>query len=305
HAARAHPDDRPQRAAGARPLAGMGGRARGARADRAPAPHRRAAGHRRRTRRALRAEGARFRAAPLLPDAAGLPRRQGRRRRRATGAAGPCPRRAARPAVPAIRRQARHRDRAAPGGEPGARRLLVTRFGPASGPRPATVGCPVYPSSGGVLRFVVRVLAVALVALGGFALSAPVASAVPGPSIGGVAIDEETSRRVDELLAVRAAAAHLPKGELLEALSRPLRGTPDGADMLIGSATEPERLVIDLRRVDCFTYLDYVAALSRASDRESFARALVETRYAGGQVDFAHRKHFFTDWAHVDRIAAT
>ncbi|WP_432420732.1 DUF1460 domain-containing protein [Nocardia farcinica] len=155
------------------------------------------------------------------------------------------------------------------------------------------------------MRFVVRVLAVALVALGGFALSAPVASAVPGPSIGGVAIDEETSRRVDELLAVRAAAAHLPKGELLEALSRPLRGTPYGADMLIGSATEPERLVIDLRRVDCFTYLDYVAALSRASDRESFARALVETRYAGGQVDFAHRKHFFTDWAHVDRIAAT
>ncbi|MBF6356248.1 DUF1460 domain-containing protein [Nocardia higoensis] len=147
------------------------------------------------------------------------------------------------------------------------------------------------------MRIVVRVLAVVVALLCGIA---PTALAAPEP-----AIDETTARRIDELLAVRAASADLPRGELLEALSRPLLGTPYGANMLIGSATEPEQLVIDLRRVDCFTYLDYVEALSRASDRDEFVRALVDTRYTGGQVEFTRRKHFFTDWAHTDRIAAT
>lgn len=150
------------------------------------------------------------------------------------------------------------------------------------------------------MRIVVRVLAVMITLLCGVAPLAPTALAAPEPTL-----DETTARRIDELLAVRAASAGLPKGELLEALSRPLLGTPYGANMLVGSATEPEQLVIDLRRVDCFTYLDYVEALSRASDRDQFVRALVETRYTGGQVEFTHRKHFFTDWAHTDRVAAT
>ncbi|WP_280496293.1 DUF1460 domain-containing protein [Nocardia farcinica] len=150
------------------------------------------------------------------------------------------------------------------------------------------------------MRFLARALAVVIALVCGLVPLLPTAVAAPD-----VAVDEVTARRIDELLAVRAASAGLPTGELLEALSRPLLGTPYGANMLIGSAGEPEQLVVDLRRVDCFTFLDYVAALSRSGDRDDFVRHLIETRYAGGQVDFAHRKHFFTDWAHVDRIAAT
>ncbi|WP_084521023.1 DUF1460 domain-containing protein [Nocardia uniformis] len=144
-----------------------------------------------------------------------------------------------------------------------------------------------------------RLLLVALAFVGGTALVAPATSAAPT----GTTIDDATSAKLDELLALRGSGKS--KGELIELLSSRFLGTPYGANMLIGSATQPEELVIDFRRVDCFTYLDYVEALSRSSDRDQFVANLIETRYAGGRVDFANRKHFFTDWSHTARTAAT
>ncbi|SUA46844.1 Protein of uncharacterised function (DUF1460) [Nocardia africana] len=57
--------------------------------------------------------------------------------------------------------------------------------------------------------------------------------------------------------------------------------------------------------MDCFTFLDYVEALSRTADRNRFEANLIDTRYAEAQVDYTHRKHFFTDWARVADVAAT
>lgn len=90
-----------------------------------------------------------------------------------------------------------------------------------------------------------------------------------------------------------------------EAVSRQFLGTPYGADTLVGSATEPEQLVVELERVDCFTYADYVEALKRASDREEFIDALIDVRYKDGVVAFQNRKHFFTDWAADPPVVAT
>ncbi|MFD0365769.1 DUF1460 domain-containing protein [Nocardia sp. GCM10030253] len=119
-------------------------------------------------------------------------------------------------------------------------------------------------------------------------------------------LDDATAGRIDELLALRAAApGGQSRGELIELLSRQFLGTPYGADLLVGSATQPEQLVIDFRRVDCFTYLDYVEALSRSTDRDQFVANLIQTRYTDGRVDFQQRKHFFSDWSHTARIAAT
>lgn len=117
--------------------------------------------------------------------------------------------------------------------------------------------------------------------------------------------DDVTAGKIDELLALRAASPGASKGELIERLSGRLLGTPYGADMLIGSADQTEQLVIDLRRVDCFTYLDYVEALSRSTDRDQFVANLIATRYTDGRVEFQQRKHFFSDWSHTARIAAT
>ncbi|MFD3745560.1 DUF1460 domain-containing protein [Nocardia sp. NPDC058633] len=144
------------------------------------------------------------------------------------------------------------------------------------------------------MRIIVRILLVLAV----FGCALAPASAAP-------AVDDASARKIDELLAVRAEAGDLDRGELIERLSARLLGTPYGANMLIGSATEPEQLVVDLRRVDCFTYLDYIDAASRSNDREQFLTNLVTTRYIYGRVEFAQRKHFFTDWAARERPAAT
>ncbi|MFG1771909.1 DUF1460 domain-containing protein [Nocardia salmonicida] len=144
------------------------------------------------------------------------------------------------------------------------------------------------------MRIIVRILLV----LAAFVCALAPASAAPS-------VDEATTRKIDELLSVRAESGDLGRGELIERLSARLLGTPYGANMLIGSATEPEQLVVDLRRVDCFTYLDYIDAASRSADRDQFLTNLIATRYIDGRVEFAQRKHFFTDWATRERPAAT
>ncbi|MEU2252502.1 DUF1460 domain-containing protein [Nocardia xishanensis] len=147
------------------------------------------------------------------------------------------------------------------------------------------------------MRTTARVLLVLLALVCGMAPAVGVPNAA--------SFDDVTARKVDELLALRATAPAAGKGELLALLSSRFLGTPYGANMLVGSATQPEQLVVDLRRVDCFTFLDYVEALSRSADRDQFVANLIETRYAGGRVDFLQRKHFFSDWSHTPRIAAT
>ncbi|MFX0581239.1 DUF1460 domain-containing protein [Nocardia nepalensis] len=150
------------------------------------------------------------------------------------------------------------------------------------------------------MRTIARVLLVVLALVGISMTTLPTAVGTPT-----TAIDDVTARKIDELLALRAASPGARKGELIDLLSSRLLGTPYGADMLVGSASQPEQLVIDLRRVDCFTYLDYVEALSRSTDRDQFVANLIETRYTDGRVEFGQRKHFFSDWSHTARIAAT
>ncbi|WP_083897924.1 DUF1460 domain-containing protein [Nocardia vinacea] len=152
--------------------------------------------------------------------------------------------------------------------------------------------------AGGPLRSIARLLLI-ISALVGMVM--PTVPAAFGAPIG----DDVTAGKIDELLALRAASPGASKGELIERLSGRLLGTPYGADMLIGSVDRPEQLVIDLRRVDCFTYLDYVEALSRSTDRDQFVANLIATRYTDGRVEFQQRKHFFSDWSHTARIAAT
>lgn len=152
------------------------------------------------------------------------------------------------------------------------------------------------------MRVIARILLVVLMLAGGAGLMGPAAVAAPVNP----AIDEVSASEIDQLLAVRRdAPAGIGKGELIELLSARFLGTPYGANMLVGSADRPEELIVDLRRVDCFTFLDYVEALTRSTTRAEFVANLVDTRYAGGEVAFAKRKHFFTDWANTPRIAAT
>lgn len=88
----------------------------------------------------------------------------------------------------------------------------------------------------------------------------------------------------------------LQRGELIDRISALFIGTPYLANTLIGSPEQQEALVINFDAVDCFTYLDYVVALTKSSDIPSFFNSLVNTRYKNSDVTYYKRKHFFTDW---------
>nr|WP_231976729.1 DUF1460 domain-containing protein [Mycobacterium sp. E740] len=88
-------------------------------------------------------------------------------------------------------------------------------------------------------------------------------------------------------------------------MSRQFLGTPYGADTLVGSATEQEQLVVELEKVDCFTFADYVEAAKRAANRDEFIAGLTEVRYKDGVVAFQNRKHFFTDWVASTPVVAS
>nr|WP_231987611.1 DUF1460 domain-containing protein [Mycobacterium sp. 852002-51152_SCH6134967] len=112
----------------------------------------------------------------------------------------------------------------------------------------------------------------------------------------------QNTQILERMLTARNGAA---PPELAEVISREFLGTPYGAHTLVGSMSEPEQLVVELSKVDCFTYADYVEALKRAGNRDEFIAALVDVRYKDGVVGFANRKHFFTDWAAATPAIAT
>lgn len=119
-----------------------------------------------------------------------------------------------------------------------------------------------------------------------------------------VNMNEATSNKLDALLAIHTANPSSNTGQLIEALSREFLGTPFHGDMLKGSATTPEQLVIDFSGLDCFTYLDYVEAARQATTKTEYVGRLVRTRYVDGDIAFSHRRHFFTDWAYPSQVLA-
>lgn len=123
------------------------------------------------------------------------------------------------------------------------------------------------------------------------------ASALNQASAALVRIDPDTAQRIDSALRIQKSSPNADDGTRIAEVSAQFLGVPYQAQTLIGSAMTPEQLVVDLRSVDCFTYLDYVEALRKSSSYAGFVQSLVRTRYSNNQVDFFHRRHFFTDWA--------
>ncbi len=109
-------------------------------------------------------------------------------------------------------------------------------------------------------------------------------------------IDPSTLQTLNRVLDQVSSHRGLSAGHLIKVISAEFLGTPYQADMLQGSATTPEKLIIDFRGLDCFTYLDYVEAARHAHSQQDFVNRLILTRYVDGIVGFTTRKHFFSDW---------
>lgn len=89
------------------------------------------------------------------------------------------------------------------------------------------------------------------------------------------------------------------KSHSIEDISKQFLNTPYKSDTLIGSSTKPEKLVVNLNAVDCFTLIDYVLALSQSSNVDDFIENLIKVRYIDGKISFFNRKHFFSDWYYI------
>lgn len=88
----------------------------------------------------------------------------------------------------------------------------------------------------------------------------------------------------------------LKKEKSIDEISASFLNTAYKANVLIGSSSKKEELVIDLANLDCFTYIDYVEAIKNSNDFESFKKNLISIRYKNSTISFENRNHFFTDW---------
>lgn len=108
---------------------------------------------------------------------------------------------------------------------------------------------------------------------------------------------EQIMRRAEEL-----ALADEPLGEVIGSIGRMFLGTPYVAHTL--EVEGPERLVVNLRGLDCLTLVENSLALARCVKRgrttmEEFQAELRSIRYRDGVLNgYASRLHYFTDWVH-------
>ncbi|MDA5547784.1 DUF1460 domain-containing protein [Yersinia massiliensis] len=118
-------------------------------------------------------------------------------------------------------------------------------------------------------------------------------------------IDSYTESRIVNIIDTHAKKIDTSRpGEMIDAVSAEFLGTPYKANVLVGSSTNPEKLVIDFRGLDCFTYLDYVNSLRSATSQSDFIKKLVSTRYVNNDISYTHRKHFFSDWSNRQPLNA-
>lgn len=103
-----------------------------------------------------------------------------------------------------------------------------------------------------------------------------------------------TPKKLDALL--RESFRIDDVGCRIDSLSRHFLEIPYQESTLIGDMNTPEVLVINLKGVDCFTFLDYIEAMRLSSSFHEFKENLKKVRYQGGKVSFEKRNHFFTDW---------
>lgn len=96
---------------------------------------------------------------------------------------------------------------------------------------------------------------------------------------------------------LRKASTYTAAAERIDYISSFFLGVAYEESTLKGDLHTTEALVINLRAVDCFTFIDYVEAMRLSGSFEEFEKNLKSVRYLSGIVGFTSRKHFFTDWA--------
>ncbi|MEX0425303.1 DUF1460 domain-containing protein [Providencia rettgeri] len=87
------------------------------------------------------------------------------------------------------------------------------------------------------------------------------------------------------------------QAEKIDVLTQYFLTTPYNKQTLNMSPLSPEELVINLKEMDCMTFIEYIEAFKRSNNYEQFVSNLINIRYINQNITFKHRRHFFSDWA--------
>lgn len=105
--------------------------------------------------------------------------------------------------------------------------------------------------------------------------------------------------RIDAMLS--EASKIRGSGARIAFLSRHFIDTPYMESTLVGGPEIPEKLVVNLTGLDCFTFIDYIEAMRLSRSFREFMERLRAVRYRDGIVAYKNRNHFFTDWREFNR----
>jgi len=107
-------------------------------------------------------------------------------------------------------------------------------------------------------------------------------------------------------ITIRESLADRPIGEIVVAIGSSFLGTPYAAHTL--ELPGPEALVVNLRGLDCVTFVENSLALARCvklrqHDFQEYTKQLQLIRYRGGTIDgYPSRLHYFSDWIYDNVI---
>jgi hypothetical protein len=109
---------------------------------------------------------------------------------------------------------------------------------------------------------------------------------------------EKDRRQIEKLIADARSQDGI--GAKMKLISARLLGLPYIVQPLKGSLTTPEEFVVRLDGFDCVTYIETVLALAGAKNVDNFVNRLRTLRYANGEVSYATRLHYTTDWSRAN-----
>jgi len=95
---------------------------------------------------------------------------------------------------------------------------------------------------------------------------------------------------------IRKGSEIMDVAKRVDFLSTQFLGIDYAESTLIGHKDTPEVFVINLRGVDCLTFVEYIEAMRLSDSFSAFESTLIKVRYKYGIAEFANRNHFFTDW---------
>lgn len=114
-----------------------------------------------------------------------------------------------------------------------------------------------------------------------------------------VKYQQEDKEILEQALEMFSEDKNSPTSVLMIKTGTYFLGTPYEAHTL---ETEPEQLVVNLRGMDCTTFVEYCFAISKTIQSENlafeqFALELKNIRYRNGKIDgYPSRLHYFSDW---------